>query len=190
MRDINLWRRRRRRRYIILFRLYLSTSFIWSFSTADISLACFSCETLKMKACVSFCFRVCAPKKELWSQAFLVESVDPGDKIGGVTKAMHRKLRKYWCERCRAVFRKGSVDDFYRLKALITLEQVITLVVKKKKNLNEQSFDGEANWSGVLNFDRMQMSHWWVLWWACGVFSGMIEMTRHLHHVFDIISLE
>ena len=48
-----------------------------------------------MKACVSFCFRVCAPKKELWSQAFLAESVDPGDEIGGVTKAMHRKLRKY-----------------------------------------------------------------------------------------------
>ena len=45
------------------------------------------------------------------------------------------------------------------MKALITLEQVITLVVKKKKNLNEQSFDGEANWSGVVNFDRMQMSH-------------------------------
>ena len=135
MRDINLWRRRRRRRYIILFRLYLSTTIIWPFSTADISLACFSCETLKMKACVSFCFRVCAPKKELWSQAFLAESVDPGDKIGGVTKAMHRKLRKYWCERCRAVFRKGSVDDFYRLKALITLEQVITLVVKKKRRI-------------------------------------------------------
>ena len=135
MRDINLWGRRRRRRYIILFRLYLSTSFMWPFATADIGLACFSCETLKMKACVSFCFRVCAPKKELWSQAFLAESVEPGDKIGGVTKAMHRKLGKYWCERCRAVFRKGSVDDFYRLKALITLEQVITSVVKKKRRI-------------------------------------------------------
>ena len=35
------------------------------------------------------------------------------------------------------LFRNGSVDEFYRLKALITLEQVNTLVVeKKKKNLN------------------------------------------------------
>ena len=40
----------------------------------------------------------------------------------------------------------GSVHGFYRLKALITLEQVIT------------SIDGEANWSGVVNFHSMQMS--------------------------------
>ena len=46
----------------------------------------------------------------------------------------------------------GSVHKFYRLKALITLEQVITSVVEKKNNLNEQNFDGEANWSGVVNF--------------------------------------
>ena len=46
----------------------------------------------------------------------------------------------------------GSVHEFYRLKALITLEQVITSVVEKKNNLMEQNFDGEANWSGVVNF--------------------------------------
>ena len=46
----------------------------------------------------------------------------------------------------------GSVHEFYRLKALITLEQVITSVVEKKNNLNEQNVDGEANWSGVVNF--------------------------------------
>ena len=34
-----------------------------------------------------------------------------------------------------------SVHKFYRLKALITLEQVITSVVEKKKNLNEQNFE-------------------------------------------------
>ena len=48
-------------------------------------------------------------------------------------------------ERCR-VFPERSVHEFYRLKALITLEEVNTSVVqKKKKNLYEQSFDGEAN---------------------------------------------
>ena len=55
----------------------------------------------------------------------------------------------------------GSVHEFYRLKALITLEQVITSVVEKKNNLNEQNFDGEANWSGVVNFHSvhcLQMS--------------------------------
>ena len=35
---------------------------------------------------------------------------------------------------------------------------MITLVVEKKKNLNKQNFDGEANWSGVVNFHCMQTS--------------------------------
>ena len=35
----------------------------------------------------------------------------------------------------------GSVHEFYRLEALIILEQVITSVVEKEKNnLNEQNF--------------------------------------------------
>ena len=29
---------------------------------------------------------------------------------------------------------------------------------RKKKNLNEHNFDGEVNWSGVVNFHCMQMS--------------------------------
>ena len=35
----------------------------------------------------------------------------------------------------------GTVQEFYRLKAFITLEQVITSVVEKKDNLNEQNFE-------------------------------------------------
>ena len=35
---------------------------------------------------------------------------------------------------------------------------MITLVVEKKDKLNEQNFDGEANWSGVVNFHCMQRS--------------------------------
>ena len=31
-------------------------------------------------------------------------------------------------------------------------------MVEKKNNLAEQNFDGEANWSAVVNFHRMQMS--------------------------------
>ena len=51
------------------------------------------------------------------------------------------------------LLRNESVHEFYRLKALITLEQVITSVVEKKKNnLNEQNFGGKANWSGFVNF--------------------------------------
>ena len=38
-------------------------------------------------------------------------------------------------------FPNGLVQEFYRLKVLIILEQLITSVVKKKKNnLNEQNF--------------------------------------------------
>ena len=51
-----------------------------------------------------------------------------------------------------------SVKGFYSLTALIALEQVITSVVNKKNKVNEQNFDGEANWSGVVNFHCMQMS--------------------------------
>ena len=48
----------------------------------------------------------------------------------------------------------GRVHEFYRLKAFITLEQVITSVVEKKNNnnLDDHNFVGEANWSGVLSF--------------------------------------
>ena len=69
---------------------------------------------------------------------FLVESMEPWDKNGGMTKAMHRKLTKNNAKDVE-LFQNGTVHDFYRLKALITLEQVITSVVEKKKNLNEQN---------------------------------------------------
>ena len=43
-------------------------------------------------------------------------------------------------------------------------------VVEKKSKLKK------------INFHFMQM----VLWWACGLFSGMIEMTCHVNHFFDL----
>ena len=51
-----------------------------------------------------------------------------------MTKAMHRKLTKYQCKDVE-LFRNGTVHDFYRVKALITLEQVITSVVEKRRIL-------------------------------------------------------
>ena len=38
------------------------------------------------------------------------------------------------------LFRNGLVHEFYRLKALITLEQANISMVEKKKNLYEQNF--------------------------------------------------
>ena len=40
------------------------------------------------------------------------------------------------------LFQKSLVHEFYCLKVVITLEQV----VKKKKNLNEQNFDQWGRW--------------------------------------------
>ena len=40
------------------------------------------------------------------------------------------------------LFRNRLVHEFYCLKVVITLEQV----VKKKKNLNEQNFDQSGRW--------------------------------------------
>ena len=54
-----------------------------------ISLACFSCETLKMQV-----FFLCVHAKK-GSQAFLAESMEPGDKNGGMTKTVHGTLTKY-----------------------------------------------------------------------------------------------
>ena len=48
----------------------------------------------------------------------------------------------------------GPVYEYYHFKVLITLEQVNTSVVEKKK----KNLDGEANRSGVVNFHSMQMS--------------------------------
>ena len=83
------------------------------------------------------------------------------------------------------LFRNGSVHDFYRLNALIALEQVITSVVEKEKNFNEQNFNGETNWLAVVNFYCMQMS---LLMSMRFIFGD--EMTCHVQHVFDIISLD
>ena len=56
------------------------------------------------------------------------------------------------------LFQNGLVHKLYRLKVFITLKQVNSSVVEKKENLNKQNFDGEAYWSGVVNFYCMQMS--------------------------------
>ena len=98
-------------------------------------------------------------KRRLWSQAFLAETVETGDKSRDLTDNIF-KAPCMFCEESLGninakdieLFRNGSVREFYRLKALIALEQVNTSVVEKI------NFDGEANWSGVVNFHCMKMS--------------------------------
>ena len=54
-----------------------------------------------------------------------------------------------------SLFRNGSVHEFYRSKALITLEQVITSVIEKKNNLNKQNFEVTGK-SGSRIEDRLK----------------------------------
>ena len=94
-------------------------------------------------------------KGKSWSQAFLAKTVKTGDKNRGVTEAMHRIES---CERSRAFPERVGP----RILSLQNVDYLGTSDYfssrKKKNNLNEQNFDGGANWSGVVNFHCMQMS--------------------------------
>ena len=52
-------------------------------------------------------------------------------------------------------FYKRTVHEFYRLKALITLEQVNTTVVGKKRTIFLKL--AKPGWFSVVNFHCMQM---------------------------------
>ena len=58
--------------------------------------------------------------------AFLAETVETGNKPNKPKPLM-------FCKESLGLERNGPVHELYRLKALITLEQVNTLVVEKKK---------------------------------------------------------
>ena len=74
-------------------------------------------------------FRACSPKGKSWSQEFLAETVETGGKNRNVTEnpfilceECYRKITAKDVE----IFWNGAVNEFYRLKALITLERVST----------------------------------------------------------------
>ena len=92
-----------------------------------------------------------------------MEAVESGDKNRDVTDHIFRAPCMFCKKKGLGKFnakdveisRNWSVHEFYRLKALITLKQMNTSVVAKDKNLYVQNFDGEADWSGVVNFHCM-----------------------------------
>ena len=103
----------------------------------------------------SFLFFPCeTAKRGSWFEAFQAETVESGDKHRYVSHSLlPRRLQKKFLRRrcifCEVsfgkinakdveLFRNRSVHEFYHLKALITLEQVNTSVVKKKE-LYEQN---------------------------------------------------
>ena len=56
--------------------------------------ACFSSETVKMQGFLSFFFSCVRANRESWSQAFLVEIMETGDKHRNVTDSLlHCRLR-------------------------------------------------------------------------------------------------
>ena len=92
--------------------------------------------------CILHCFKTPVMCKyrlrscKTYPLAFLAETVETGTKNRCLIEATHvlrRKLRK----KNLRLFRNESVHEFYRLKALITLEQVSTTEYRKiNKNLN------------------------------------------------------
>ena len=142
-----------------------------------------------MQAFLFFFFPMCACQKGLWSQSFLEETVKTGDKNCGVTGAMNVLWRK--------LFQKRSVHEFCCLKELITLEKRNTVPQwlkkkKKKKNLKEQNFDGEAHWFGCCKLSSYSNE-------SCDehvvYFLGIIGMVCRVYHVsalwhYDVISPE
>ena len=125
---------------------------------------------------VSF-FPVRAPQEESWSKAFLAETWKLGVNI---------ETRPTTYLKDSEFFRNGSVHEFYRLKALITLEQVNLQWSKKEEslwpNFSETLPDGEANWSGVVNFHCMQMS----LVISMRFYFGDDGNDAPFHHVFAL----
>ena len=94
-------------------------------------------------------FRVCAPKGGWWSLAFLAETMEIGEKNRDSTDniknfPVHHAFLHFFSEQSLGkisakdveLFRRESVHEFYRLKELITLEQVNTSVVEEDNNLN------------------------------------------------------
>ena len=105
----------------------------------------------------------------------MIPGVPSGDRVNWGQQSLRERSHVCFCEESLGktnakdlqLFRNGSAHEFYRLNALITLEQVNTLVVEKK-NLNEQNFDSAAYWSSVVNFHCMQMSLVMGVWLIFG----------------------
>ena len=101
------------------------------------------------------------------------------------------KLRKYWCERCRAFPERVRP----RILSLEIVDYFGTNEYfggrKKENSVNEKNSEGEANWSGVVNFHCMQIEScdkhsvyfWrWLKWRAIFI--------TFLHFGNDVISPE
>ena len=146
----------------------------WRYHIWIVSLACVSSETHNLQRIFRLILHT---NGESLCQAFLAETMETGTKNLCVIEATHvlkKALERLNFER----FRNVSVHEFYRLKALITLEQVNTTEwSKKKKNFKQTAMVGRCTLSLYANG---------VLWWACGSFSAMIEMTCHVNHFVDL----
>ena len=94
-----------------------------------VSLACVSSETHNPQPVF---LRIYGTKGESLCQAFLAETVETGNKNRWVTEATHVLRKKAF-----RAFLNVSVHEFYRLKALIALEQMNTTEwSKRNENLN------------------------------------------------------
>ena len=70
------------------------------------------------------------------------ETMKTGDKHDWSRECFHKEsLGKIYAKDLELFWDRQLVHEFDRLKVLITLEQMNTSVVEKKKNLDEQNFN-------------------------------------------------
>ena len=102
-----------------------------------------------------------------WSQAFLAETLETGYKNRDVSQR-------------HALFCDESLEKIDAKDGILSLESVDYFGTNEYFSEN---FFGEAiNWSGVVSFHCMQVG----LVISMRFFSVIIEMTRHVHHVFGL----
>ena len=85
------------------------------------------------------------------------ETMKTGDKHDWSRACFHEEsLGKIYAKDLELFWNRQLVHEFDRLKVLITLEQVNTSVVERRRILMSKTSingaDGEANWPGVVNF--------------------------------------
>ena len=150
----------------VKFRLYMRNIMYWGLLTLNIisffslfSLACASSKTYNLQ---SVFLRIYDTNWGKSCQAFLAETVETWKK----NRCMIDWPRML-CEETLnlELSRNVSVHEFYRFKALISLEQVNTSKWAEKK---KQSWLTKLRWSGVINFHCMQMAvvMQWLKWRA------------------------
>ena len=107
-------------------------------------------------------------KRRLRSQAFLAETVETGDKSCDVTDNIFRAPCMFWEESLGNINAQDVAFPERVSPRILSFESIDYFGTSEYFGGREKNFDGEANWSGVVNFHCMKMSlvmrRRWLKW--------------------------